>query len=99
MVGRAELLDLPRAVRLERVRRQDQPRAGELLDQAAGQVGVPGVAMDDVDVLEHPRHDQVAEHRLQELLVPGVLVGQVELGVDPPDGQVSLRGCPGRRSR
>ena len=58
--------------------------------EAAGQVGVPGVAMDDVHALEHPRHDQVAEHRLLELLVPGVLEGQVETRVDPPDRQVPV---------
>ena len=45
-------------------------------DQAAGQVGVPGVAVDDVDVVEHARHHQVAEHRVEELRVPRVLRGQ-----------------------
>ena len=46
--------------------------------------------MDDVDVSEHPRHDQVAEHRLLEPLVLGILEGEFELGVDPPDRQVSF---------
>jgi hypothetical protein len=53
VVGRAELLDLPRPVRLERVRGEHQRHAVQLLRQAAGQVRVPRVAVHDVDVAEH----------------------------------------------
>ena len=46
--------------------------------------------MNDVDVVQHPRHDQVAEHRLLELLVPRVLERQVEAGLIPLHRQVPL---------
>jgi len=48
MVRRAELLDLPRAVRLERMCRQHELRARERAGEAAGKMRVPGVAVDDV---------------------------------------------------
>ena len=79
----AELLDLPGAVGFQRMRRQDQARPGELLGETAGQVGVPRMAMDNIHALEHPRHDQVPEHRLLKLLVPGVLARQFKLGLIP----------------
>ena len=90
VISRAKLLDLPGAMGLERVRREYQAGSGELPSQAATEVTVPGMAMDDVDIPDHPRHDQVAEHRLQEPLVLGILKGECELGVDPLDPQVSL---------
>ena len=40
--------------------------------------------------LDHPRHDQVFEHRLLKHLVPGILEGQFESRVDPPHGQISV---------
>ena len=90
LIRGAELLDLPGAVGLQRVRRQDKARPGQLLGETAGEVGVPGVAMDDVHALEHPGHDQVLEHRLLEHLVPGILARQLESRVDPPHGQISV---------
>ena len=89
-ISGAELLDLPGAVGFQRMRRQDQTRPGQLLRETAGQVGVPCVAMDDVHALEHPRHDQVLEHRLLKHLVPGILARQFESRVDPPDGEVPV---------
>ncbi len=53
VIGGAELLDLPRPVRLERMRRQHQRDVLELLHQAAGEMRVPGVAVDDVEIRRH----------------------------------------------
>ena len=73
LVRRPELLDLPRPVRLQRVRRQHQRHVLELLDEAAGEVGVPGVAMDDVDGASLPAMTRSCSMCREELRVPGIV--------------------------
>ena len=89
VISGAELFDLPRPMGLQRVRGKDQTGTGELPTQAAGEMAVPGVAMDDFDVADHSRHDHVAEHRLLEPLVFRVLKGEIKAGFDALDAEVS----------
>ncbi len=63
VVGAAELLHLPRAQRLQRVRRHHQRHAPQLLGQEPGHVRVPRVAVDDVGVERVLGHREVALRR------------------------------------
>ena len=38
------------------------------------------MAVNDVDLVERAGHHQVAEHRVEELLVPRILGGEIEPG-------------------
>ena len=58
-VAAAELLGLPRPVRLERVRRHDVRHVVQQGAEMAGQIGVPGVGVQDVAALEGRGHPQV----------------------------------------
>jgi hypothetical protein len=90
VVGSAELLDLPGAVRFERVRGQHESGAGELLDEAAGEVTVPGVAMYNIGFVESPGHEQVADKGVHQLGVTGVLAGDGAFGPDALHLEVAL---------
>ena len=90
VVAAAELLGLPRAVRLERVGGEHQGGPGQLADQAPGQVGVPGVAVDHVGLGQGRGHDQVADERVHELAVPRVAAGDGAPLRDAPHRQVAV---------
>ena len=53
-------------------------------------MGVPRMAVNDVDVSEHAGHRQVAEHRVKELRVPRILRREPELRMDSPHRQVTV---------
>ena len=91
VVGGAELLDLPRPVRLERVRGEHQLRAGERPREAAGEVRVPGVAVDDLGRVHRAGHGQVAHERVEQPRVAGVLRREAHRGRDAADAQVPVR--------
>ena len=63
-----ELFRLPRAVRFQRVRREDQRALQKAARQHATKMAVPGVAMDDVDILERGRPLEVDIERLENFL-------------------------------
>ena len=91
MVGGTELLHLPRAVRLERVRGEHQPRAGERPREATSEVGIPSVAVDDVGRLHRADHRQVADERVEQLCVTGILGGEAQRRRDAADAEVPIR--------
>ena len=92
VVGAAELLDLPGPVRLERVRGQHQPRAGELPREAAGEVRVPGVAVDDVR-RHRPRRPSPGRARARRAACAwrGSCAGSGSAGGDAVHAQVAVR--------
>ncbi len=61
----SELLGLPRAHRLEAVRRDDVRHLMQELGHVATEVRVPGVRVHDVGAVELGRHREVDRHRLQ----------------------------------
>ena len=61
-VAGPELLGLPRAQRLEAVGGHHVGDVVEQLGQVAAEVGVPGVAVHEVDALDVGRHAQVDRH-------------------------------------
>ena len=86
----AELLDLPRAVRLERVRRQDELRPGEWPREAAGEVRVPGVAVDDVRRLDRPDHREITHEGIEQPRMPGILCRELHCRRDTTDAEISV---------
>ena len=70
-VPATELLGLPRAARLERVRRHHMRDAVQQLRYVAGKVRVPGVGMNEVDVATGGRHRQVDRQGGQRGVGPG----------------------------
>src|SRR6266446_2617632 len=91
MVRRAQLLDLPRAVRLERVCRQHELRPGERAGEAAGKMCVPRVAVDDVGGLDRAHHGQVAHERVEELRMAWVLRGKAQRRGHALDAKIAAR--------
>ncbi len=89
MVAGAELLDLPRPVRLEGVRREDELGAGELLGEEAREVAVPRVPVDDVGVADGPGHREVAHERVHEFGVARVANGDLGGGLDAAHAEVA----------
>ena len=64
-VAAAELFGLPRPQRLERVHGRDMGDAVDQLGQVAGELGVPGVAVDELGVRHAGRHQQIDRDGLQ----------------------------------
>jgi hypothetical protein len=83
VIRRPELLDLPRPVWLERVRRQHQRDALERLHQASGEMRVPRVAVHHVGGGDRAAHHQIEQERGEELGVARVLRGQRRRRFDP----------------
>ena len=74
VVAPAELLALPGPQRFERVQRDHQRNTTRLTDQAPAEVGVPGMAVDQVRVGAIGGHRQAALHRVPrraQAFVPG----------------------------
>ena len=90
VVSGAELFDLPRSVRLQRVGGEDEGGPSELLDETAGQVRVPGVAVDDVDGVERAGHGEVADQSVHELAVTRVARGEGAVAADTADAEIVL---------
>ena len=74
-----ELFRLPRAVRFERMRREDERALQKAASEHATEMAVPGVAMDHVDILEGRGPLQVDIERLENLLETVVVRIQPEL--------------------
>ena len=101
MVAVAELLDFPRAERLERMDAEHEQDIPEPAREQAAHVGVPGVAVDDVGI------DRVLGHRqraLERVKHAGKARVGVLLGLGPgrvaADGEFgsSLRCSPKQRT-
>jgi hypothetical protein len=86
VIRTAQLLDLPRTVRLERVRREHERHIVQKLRERAGEVRVPGVAVYDVDVRQSAAHHQVLQQRVEQLHVPRIARAELDRrlhAVDP----------------
>src|SRR5699024_59168 len=79
LVAAGQLLTLPRAVRLEGVGGGDVRDAVQLAGEVAAETGVPGVGVDDVDVVGGLGHAQSGGQR------PDGGVGVLECRVDAVD--------------
>ena len=77
VIRRAELLDFPRPVRLERVGGQDERHTLQVFSEATGQMRVPGVAVHEVDAGQHAAHREILKHRGEQLDVTRVLRRQL----------------------
>jgi len=83
----AELFGLPRAERLQAVAGHDVGNAVQEFGEVPGEVGVPGVAVDEVDALQGRGHGQVdGEDPQGRLRLPGRVRGRDRDGPDPQPG-------------
>ena len=99
MIGRAQLFHLPWTMRLQGMGGEHQGRAEQLLQDAAGEMGIPGMAMHDVRGGCRAGHHDVAGQGVHQFRELGILRRQGEVRLDPARGKVRLRGSSGRRNR
>jgi hypothetical protein len=72
MVTRSELLPLPRPLGLKGMGGEHHRRFKNLLENTAGQVGIPCVAMEDIRLSEGARHGDVSPKGVHQLALLGL---------------------------
>src|SRR3990172_2091989 len=55
----------------------------KLFDQTTSEVGIPGMTVNDIGLLDRAGHDQVSKKSIQQFLMAGILEWNIKREADP----------------